>query len=58
MPELLQDSRRKFLEYFSINKRATVANEFLDVIRSGESVPGRVVNKVLQIYSLIVLVYE
>jgi len=35
MPDLLHDSRRKFLEYFEPAKRSTVANIFLTPIRKG-----------------------
>jgi len=48
MPEMLQDSRRKFLEYFAPEKRSTVANNFLWIIRKGITDPDLVVTEVYE----------
>jgi len=45
---LLNDSRRKFLEYFHPNKRSAVSSEFLTAIRAGEKEPTKIVTSVLQ----------
>lgn len=48
MPDLLNDSRRKFLEFFNPEKRSTVANNFLVVIRKGITDPDLVITEVYE----------
>ncbi len=48
MPEMLNDSRRKFLGYFEPAKRATVANIFLEPIRRGIKDPEAVMTTVYE----------
>ncbi len=48
MPEMLKDSRRKFLEHFPESKRSTVANNFLWVIRKGITDPEIVLTEVFE----------
>lgn len=45
---MITDSRTRFLNSFPRNKRSTVAKEFLDTVRSGNSDPGKIVTAVLQ----------
>lgn len=44
---LINDSRMKFLEFFEPKLRSGVANNFLEVIRDGETDPGKVLSKLL-----------
>ena len=48
MPEMLQDSRRKFLEYFAPEKRSTVANTFLTLIRKGMTDPDLIITEIYE----------
>jgi len=48
MPEMLNDSRRKFLGYFEPAKRSTVANIFLEPIRRGINDPEAVMTTVYE----------
>ncbi|HPZ09021.1 MAG TPA: hypothetical protein PL110_12960 [Candidatus Eremiobacteraeota bacterium] len=48
MPDLLNDSRRKFLEYFEPSKRSTVANTFLSPIRKGVTDPDLIITEVYE----------
>ncbi len=45
--QLIHDSRMKFLEFFEPKLRSGVANNFLEVIRKGETDPGKVLTKLL-----------
>jgi nitroreductase len=48
MPEMLNDLRRKFLEYFEPAKRSTVANTFLTPIRKGMTDPDLIITEVYE----------
>jgi len=45
---MLQDKRKKFLEYFEPAKRSTIANTFLDPIRKGITDPDLVITEVYE----------
>lgn len=48
MPEMLNDSRRKFLGYFEPAKRSTVVNIFLSQIRKGMTNPDIIITEVYE----------
>lgn len=45
---MLTDKRKKFLEHFPVDRRSTVANKFLEVIRKGIDNPEAVLTSVYE----------